>query len=1287
MFSSFVGLNITSSAETPNEGMCGDNISYRYTNNNGIGVLTISGSGSMYNYSSKSPFSGNTSIQYIIVNDSVKSIGDYAFNDCSGLISVSLPDSIRSIGKSAFFNCDSMTEIELPHSLTSISEKAFSDCDVLSSISIPQTVNSLGANVFENCKGLIDVGLSNGITQIPHKAFKDCSNLSNISLPDSLLYICSHAFWRCESLSSITIPDSVRSIGEHAFRDCTNLEKLIIGNGTNIIDDYAFNNCSKLTELTLPVSAKICNSPHTFYKCSNIEKVTFTKGTGIMQNYYSDTGSTDTYIGYTPWNISRENIEEIHIEGAYSIGNSAFERCSGLQRVTISDSVTSIGNYAFEHCKGLTSITIPDSVTNIGICAFKGCSGLTNVTIGNAVTSIDDCAFEDCNCLNMVNITNLKSWCNVVFNNYSSNPLYYAHYLYLNGEKISELEIPSSVTSIGNSAFRNCSGLTNVIIPDSVTTIGGSAFYGCSDLTGVTLPETLKTIGISAFQNCSNLKNIRLPNSVTNVGQCAFAGCTDIDFIEIGTGLEIISVGSFFGCNSLAEVVIPNNIKYIESEAFMRCSNLEKVTIGEGVVSIDKDAFLETESLEKIYLLSNVINSTQNLISSMKTGSTLFAYPSTDAQVYCNIYGVNLVAITEPDCEMGYHKYDVYRTEPTCTDLGTVEYHCKFCDYMYSEAVPALGHTYKDEIVDPTCLQNGYTIHTCIKCGDSFSDNETEATGHSKVIDEAINPTCQKTGLTEGSHCAVCGDILEPQNIIPVVNHQYSENVVEATCIQQGYTLHSCIWCSDYYKTDFIEATDIHSYVETITTPATCSKEGVKTFTCSICGDSYTRSIAMTEHTPVVDKAVAPTCTNAGLAEGSHCSVCGYVITEQAVVQATGHSYNAVVTAATCKDKGYTTHTCTVCGDSYKDTVTQTTDEHDYKSTITTLATCSKEGVETFTCTICGDKYTKSIAMIEHTPVADKAVAPTCTKAGLTEGSHCSVCGYVITEQAVVLAKSHSYTASVTKDSSCSQAGIKTYTCTICGDKYTEAIPLKTHTIVSDNALEPTCTKYGLTEEKYCSVCGKVFETQEKIEPLGHDFGSVVTPATLTANGVITHPCSRCDKAEASEVIYAPRTFTLAKTSYVYTGKAIAPALTVKDSKGKTLVKGTDYDVIYKNNINIGTASLVITFKNNYEGTKELKFTILPVGTTITKLSPSSKAFTTQWKANKTVTGYQIQYGLKSNFSSAKTVTVKNAKTLKTTVKKLNAKKVYYVRIRTYKTVSKANYFSAWSKIYKVKTK
>ena len=282
------------------------------------------------------------------------------------------------------------------------------------------------------------------------------------------------------------------------------------------------------------------------------------------------------------------------------------------------------------------------SVTSIGTHAFKKCSGLTSVTIPNSVTSIGNDAFYDCWNLRSVHISDLVAWCKIDFWYESSNPLYFAHHLFMNSTEINDLVIPNSVTTIGNYAFSGCSGLTSVTIPNSVTSIGDEAFYGC-DLTSVhisdlaawckihflfesqnplyfahhlfmngkeindlVIPNSVTTIGDCAFSGCSSLTSVTIPNSVKSIGDYAFKDCSSLTSVTIPNSVTSIGDYAFKDCSSLSSITIPNSVTSIGAYAFYKCSSLSSITIPNSVTSIGKSAFYGCEGLVNIYCYSDI---------------------------------------------------------------------------------------------------------------------------------------------------------------------------------------------------------------------------------------------------------------------------------------------------------------------------------------------------------------------------------------------------------------------------------------------------------------------------------------------------------------------------------------------------------------------------------------------------------------------------------------------------------------------------------------------------------
>ena len=393
------------------------------------------------------------------ITDSVNSIGDGAFYNCSSLTNIVIPDGVTSIGDWAFNGCSDLVDIVIPDSVTSIGDYAFGECSSLSSLVIPDSVTSIGNKAFLGCSSLKSLVLPDSVTSIGNEAFLGCSSLKSLVLPDSVTSIGNEAFLNCSSLNDIIIHDSVTSIGNNAFGCCKSLTNIAIPGSVTSIGGSAFSGCESLSSVVIPESVVNlngnpfcrwngelkCLSPYFIYD----NKVLFNKDKSKIIAFRDE--NTTSYI--IP-------------DGVTSIGDWAFNGCSGLADIVIPDSVTSIGDYAFGDCSSLSSVVIPDSVTSIGAWAFFCCSDLADIVIPNSVTRIGDSAFCDCSSL-------------------------------------SSVVIPDSVTSIGAWAFSSCESLTSIIIPDSVTSIGKCAFYDCSSLTNIVIPDGVTSIGYSAFEGCN----------------------------------------------------------------------------------------------------------------------------------------------------------------------------------------------------------------------------------------------------------------------------------------------------------------------------------------------------------------------------------------------------------------------------------------------------------------------------------------------------------------------------------------------------------------------------------------------------------------------------------------------------------------------------------------------------------------------------------------------------------------------------------------------------------------
>ena len=382
---------------------------------------------------------------------------------------------------------------------------------------------------------------------------------------------------------------------------------------------------------------------------------------------------------------------------------------------------------------------------------------------------------------------------------------------------------------------------------------------------------------------------------------------------------------------------------------------------------------------------------------------------------------------------------------------------------------------------------------------------------HTEVVDKAVEPTCTKTGLTEGEHCSVCNKVLVEQTIVPAKGHSWDSGkiTIVPTCTGTGVKTYTCTACAAT-RTETVSATG-HTVVTVAKVEPTCTQPGRAAGTkCSVCGEvlSGLTEIRATGHTEVIDKAVAPTCTKTGLTEGKHCSVCSAVLVEQEVVKAKGHT--EVVDKAvepTCTKTGLTEGKhCSVCSAVLVKQEVVPAKGHSWDSgKITIVPTCTGTGVKTYTCTACAATRTETVSATGHTAVAVAKVEPTCTQSGRAAGTKCSVCGEVLSGLTEIKATGHTEVVDKAVAPTCTETGLtEGKHCSVCSAVLVEQeiVPAKGHTEVIDKAVAPTCTKTGLTEGKHCSACNKVLVEQKVVPALGFTVSGSV--AGVTDNAMVT---------------------------------------------------------------------------------------------------------------------------------------------------------------------------------------
>ena len=1211
----------------------------------------------------------NCSFTKLVIGNNVETIGEYAFQRCMGMTSVTFGSKLTTIGKRAFSQCHSLTEVRIPSSVTTIGTDAFHytvglggiwvdaenpayssddrgvlfnkdktlliqapnllcdtyaipdsvlkvenyaffNCSSLKAVTIADSVKALGDGAFD-ASGIETVTLGNGLTSIDSSAFSSCNNLqyntfdncyylgtannpyfalikkssasiTNVVIHSQTKLIGSGSFSYNSELTEVTFPSGIRSIGNSAFNGCSKLTTLngtVFSKDLEYIGKYAFYGCPSLTAVPIPAATTYIG-PYAFANCPNLtgiwvdasnsalcsdeQGVLYDKHKTVLMQ--APTSLSGTYA--IPDGVIRiessafygcGGLAGISIpNGVTDIGNSAFYKCIGLTAINIPDSVTSIGSTAFYECQSLKDITLPKHLTALGSMAFYKCTALTEIMIPSGITSIANQTFQDCTALKKVGIPNSitkiqtnafrnctgletavycgtqAQWDAITFagtDTYLSNAAKVIHgagtvgscpycatdwgiygenitwtltsdgLLTLSGsgpmsnnsrpfqsnEKIKEVVIEDGITTVGGSAFSGCRNIERVSLPTTLTTIELQAFYACSGLKEISFPNNLTTIESSAFAYCKSLPAVTIPRKVTSIGNQAFSDCTALETVKVYGQLGSVAQKLFYNCIGLTSVSLPASIVSIEKYAFYNCAGLELLTVPAAVTEIGEYAFYGCAGMEQVNFGTALSKIGQLAFYGCKK-LTALTFPNSltyiGVRAFENCTGLEKVTFGTglQQIDQDAFCYCEALTQVHITDLAA------WCQVQFGKT-DSYGYGYKTNPLDyaKSLYLNGELLRELVLPCNVSANTFRNCTN---IVSVTIPQSVTSIGQNAFYNCKNLNHILHigsRQDYTAIVMNTGLPGVYTWCRNAAGneiYTSNACVTtdhiCSLCNKTLWTEdrADGSHTW-----TAATCTMPK----TCSLC--NAVEGEAMGHSGGVWIELITPTCAQGGM-KARICDTCSE--TEIVTLDPLGHSYSAVVTAPSCTVDGFTTYTCSTCGDSYTDNPI-TAGGHKFGTwTQTQAPSCEVPGQELSACENCGETQSREVAALGHTDTS-VTVAPTCTETGYTTKT-CSVCGSVrFTDQ--MAAKGHSWSTWIqTAAPSCTKEGSRIRFCN-CGTKETEVLP-KTHK--SQNGI---CTACGVLESYYWVLSADAAVELELSDDLYVDLAGYELTGTIKTNG------------------------------------------------------------------------------------------------------------------------------------------------------------------------------------------